>query len=100
MVPHMTVLVTGAASGIGNASARQLLAAGHEVVAVDFDANMVRASLDTSREELEPVSADVSSRGGLPGRGAQGDADDCQIFGGKSDYSTGPCPAWAPGAGG
>jgi hypothetical protein len=32
--------------------------------------------------------------------GCDRDADDCQIFGGKSDYSTGPCPAWATGAGG
>ncbi len=48
------------ASGIGNASARQLLAAGHEVVAVDLDAQAVRASLKTSCEELEPVSADIS----------------------------------------
>jgi NAD(P)-dependent dehydrogenase (short-subunit alcohol dehydrogenase family) len=62
MAAHMTVLVTGAASGIGNASARQLLAAGHEVVAVDLDAEAVRASLKTSREELEPVSADISCK--------------------------------------
>jgi 3-oxoacyl-[acyl-carrier protein] reductase len=62
MVAQMTVLVTGAASGIGNASARQLLAAGHEVVAVDLDAEAVRASLKTSREELEPVSADISRK--------------------------------------
>jgi NAD(P)-dependent dehydrogenase (short-subunit alcohol dehydrogenase family) len=60
MVARMTVLVTGAASGIGNASARQLLAAGHEVVAVDLDAEAVRASLETSREEFDAISADVS----------------------------------------
>jgi NAD(P)-dependent dehydrogenase (short-subunit alcohol dehydrogenase family) len=60
MVTRMTVLVTGAASGIGNASARQLLAAGHEVVALDLDAQAVRASLKTSHEEFEPVSADIS----------------------------------------
>jgi NAD(P)-dependent dehydrogenase (short-subunit alcohol dehydrogenase family) len=60
MVAQMTVLVTGAASGIGNASARQLLAAGHEIVAVDLDAEAVRASLNPSHKELEPVSADVS----------------------------------------
>jgi NAD(P)-dependent dehydrogenase (short-subunit alcohol dehydrogenase family) len=60
MVAQMTVLVTGAASGIGNASARQLLAAGHEVVAVDLEAEAVRASLNTTREQLEPISADVS----------------------------------------
>jgi NAD(P)-dependent dehydrogenase (short-subunit alcohol dehydrogenase family) len=60
MVAEMTVLVTGAASGIGNASARQLLARGYEVLAVDLDAKAVRASLKTSGQELEPFSADVS----------------------------------------
>jgi NAD(P)-dependent dehydrogenase (short-subunit alcohol dehydrogenase family) len=60
MVARTTVLVTGAASGIGNASARQLVAAGHEVVAVDLDAKAVRASLQTSGDELECVSADIS----------------------------------------
>ena len=67
MAARMTVLVTGAASGIGNASARQLLAAGHQVVAVDLDAKAVLASLDANREELEPVSADVSR------------AEDCRV---------------------
>jgi 3-oxoacyl-[acyl-carrier protein] reductase len=60
MIARLTVLVTGAASGIGNASARQLLSAGHEVVAADLDAQAVRASLKSSCEELEPISADVS----------------------------------------
>lgn len=60
MPARMTVLVTGAASGIGNASARQLLDAGHEVVAADFDAEAVRASLKSSSQQLEPVSADIS----------------------------------------
>src|SRR4051812_20864778 len=61
MVAAMTVLVTGAASGIGAASAHQLLAAGHEVVAVDLDAEAVRASLNASGERLEAFSADISS---------------------------------------
>jgi 3-oxoacyl-[acyl-carrier protein] reductase len=60
MVARMTVLVTGAASGIGNASARQLLDAGNEVVAVDLDAEAVRASLKTSGQGCEPISADIS----------------------------------------
>ena len=60
MAERMTVLVTGAASGIGNASVRQLINAGHEVVAVDFDAEAVRASLGISGQQLEAVSADIS----------------------------------------
>lgn len=60
MVARMTVLVTGAAGGIGSASARQLLAAGHEVVAVDLDADAVRASVKSSRQEFEAVTADIS----------------------------------------
>ena len=60
MAGRMTVLVSGAASGIGNASARQLLDAGHEVVAADFDAEAVRASLKVGEQQLEAVSADIS----------------------------------------
>src|SRR5690242_16077589 len=60
MARSMTVLVTGAASGIGNASARQLIAGGHEVVAADLDSQRVRASLENSERDFEVVSADVS----------------------------------------
>jgi NAD(P)-dependent dehydrogenase (short-subunit alcohol dehydrogenase family) len=60
MAARMSVLVTGAASGIGNASARQLLAAGHEVVAVDLDAQAIRATLTTNGETFESFSADIS----------------------------------------
>jgi 3-oxoacyl-[acyl-carrier protein] reductase len=60
MVARKTVLVTGAASGIGNASARQLLDAGHDVVGVDLDADADRASLKSSGQGFEAVSADIS----------------------------------------
>ena len=60
MGARMTILVTGAASGIGNASARQLLAAGHEVVAVDLDAEALRESLKTEGQQLDAFSADIS----------------------------------------
>jgi 3-oxoacyl-[acyl-carrier protein] reductase len=60
MAERMTVLVTGAASGIGNASARQLLTAGHEVVAVDLDADAVRANLKSGGQDCEAVTADIS----------------------------------------
>jgi 3-oxoacyl-[acyl-carrier protein] reductase len=60
MAARMTVLVTGAASGIGNASARQLLDAGHDVVGVDLDADSARANLKTSGQTFEAVSADIS----------------------------------------
>lgn len=66
MPARMTVLVTGAASGIGKASARELIAAGHEVVALDLDADAVRASLGPNGDRLEAVSADIAS------------AEDCQ----------------------
>ncbi len=60
MVARLTVLVTGAASGIGKASALQLMAAGHEVVAVDLNADAVRASLQPSGKDFEAFAADVS----------------------------------------
>ncbi len=60
MARKMTILVTGAASGIGKANARQLLAAGHEVAALDLDAEAVRASLDGAGGNLELLAGDVS----------------------------------------
>ncbi len=55
-----TVLVTGAASGIGKASARQLLEAGYEVAALDLDLATLRAALPADRPVLELVAGDVS----------------------------------------
>jgi 3-oxoacyl-[acyl-carrier protein] reductase len=60
MVARMTVLVTGAAGGIGIASVRQLLAAGHEVVGVDLDADAVRAGFKPSGQPFETIAADIS----------------------------------------
>jgi NAD(P)-dependent dehydrogenase (short-subunit alcohol dehydrogenase family) len=55
-----TVLVTGAASGIGKASARQLLEAGCEVAALDLDLATLRAALPADRPSLELITGDVS----------------------------------------
>lgn len=57
MQRRLTVLVTGAASGIGSVNARQLLAAGHNVVAVDLGIDGMRAELAGN---VELVSADIS----------------------------------------
>lgn len=61
-----TIIVTGAASGIGNASARRMLDAGHQVVAVDLKREALAASLPADHPNLALCSADVSR------------ADDCQ----------------------
>ena len=54
-----TVMVTGAASGIGKACARMLLAEGREVAAVDLDAAAIAAALPQS-PALERIAADVA----------------------------------------
>jgi 3-oxoacyl-[acyl-carrier protein] reductase len=54
-----TVMVTGAASGIGKACARMLLDAGHEVAAVDLDEAALALALPQATT-LERIAADVS----------------------------------------
>ena len=54
-----TVMVTGAASGIGKACARLLLAEGREVAAVDLDEAALAAALPAA-QSLERIAADVS----------------------------------------
>ena len=54
-----TVMVTGAASGIGKACARLLLAEGREVAAVDLDETALANALPLA-QSLERIAADVS----------------------------------------
>lgn len=61
-------VVTGAASGIGLAVARRLVAAGHRVGLVDLDGDGAQRAADGLREqgaEVVAVSADVADRGGI-----------------------------------
>ncbi len=55
-----TVLVTGAASGIGLACARMLLADGANVVAVDIQADRMAAELGPDTDRLATMTGDVS----------------------------------------
>ncbi len=58
-----TVIVTGAASGIGAAMVSRFAAAGARVIAADIDAEGLRA-LENDPGELSTVTADVSSAEG------------------------------------
>ena len=55
-----SVLVTGAASGIGRACALKLLADGHQVVAVDLKEDSLKAALPVDSERLVRFAGDVS----------------------------------------
>lgn len=55
-----TVIVTGAAGGIGRASARQLLREGNEVVAFDLSREALATALEGAQGPLELVAGDVS----------------------------------------
>ena len=54
------VIVTGAASGIGQACARDLAAEGHLVLALDLDAEAVGAAHPGAGNSLVPFAGDVS----------------------------------------
>jgi NAD(P)-dependent dehydrogenase (short-subunit alcohol dehydrogenase family) len=56
---ELAVLVTGAASGIGRASALAFSAAGARVAAADIDVNALAAIADAGGERIVPVRVDV-----------------------------------------
>lgn len=55
-----TFIITGAASGIGNASVRRMLQAGHRVLAVDLKHDALAASLPADHPQLALCAGDVS----------------------------------------
>jgi len=61
-MPTQTVLVTGAASGIGLASAKMLHAAGANIVAADVQAAKLAADLPRDPARIAPIVADVSRK--------------------------------------
>lgn len=64
MTPR-TVLITGAAGGIGRAMVAAVLAAGHRVAALDRDAGAMSALMDAHPgAPLHPVLADLSTAEG------------------------------------
>ncbi|SDG82430.1 SDR family NAD(P)-dependent oxidoreductase [Klenkia brasiliensis] len=60
-----TVLVTGAASGMGRALVQRLVAAGWRVLALDRAADPLAALADELGEQLVPVPVDVTDRAGV-----------------------------------
>ena len=68
-----SVLVTGAASGIGRACALKLLADGHQVVALDLNESALKAALPVDSVRLVRFAGDVSMtdscRGAIGGQG-------------------------------
>ena len=63
MSDTMNVIVTGAASGIGRACARDLAADGHLVLALDLDADAVAAALPGAGNSVVPFAGDVAEPG-------------------------------------
>lgn len=60
MFSGKSIIVTGAASGIGRACARRLLSAGNQVVAVDLDRDALEQNLGPETDDLKYVAGDVA----------------------------------------
>jgi 3-oxoacyl-[acyl-carrier protein] reductase len=60
MFSEKTIIVTGAASGIGRACTRRLLNAGNRVVAVDLDHDALEQNLGPETENLKLFAGDVA----------------------------------------
>lgn len=60
MFTGKSIIVTGAASGIGRACARRLLSAGNQVVAVDLDRDALEQNLGPETDDLKYFAGDVA----------------------------------------
>lgn len=60
MVKGKSIIVTGAASGIGRACAKRLLADGNRVVAVDLEQSALEANVGSESEDLRLFAGDVA----------------------------------------
>lgn len=60
MFTEKSIIVTGAASGIGRACAKRLLSTGNRVVAVDLEHEALESSLGAEAENLKLLAGDVA----------------------------------------